>query len=123
MALIKDNHLAAYKNIKKIKKAIQNLKKKRIPVEIEVTSLKQFRAVISSNPDIIMLDNMTQSDMKKAVALNKKKAGKKILMEASGGITLKNIKTIAKTGVDRISIGALTHSAVNLDFSMDLKSL
>lgn len=125
MALIKDNHHAVYDNFQEINQAVRDFKQKeqRTLIEVEVTNLKQFRDVVKSGPDMVLLDNMTLSDMKKAVGINQKRRGPKILLEASGGITLTNIKAVARTGVDRISVGALTHSAVNVNFSMDIKPL
>lgn len=113
--LIKDNHLKVIGNIKeaieKAKNAHQLLK-----TEVEVKNLEEFKIALNSDVDVIMLDNMSLSDIKKAVKLNNKRAK----LEASGGINLDNIKEIAKTGVDYISIGAITHSARAVDISLKI---
>ncbi len=127
MILIKDNHLivsCAMRPAQCIKKIIKNIKKKlskNIKLEIEVKNLKEFQEALRENPDIIMLDNMKISDIKKAVALerNTHDAIRTTLIEASGGITLKNIRKIASCGVDMISIGALTHSVSSVDISLE----
>jgi nicotinate-nucleotide pyrophosphorylase (carboxylating) len=114
MVLIKDNHIAAAGSITK---AMQKVKLKTDKkVEIEVGSLKELEEALSLWPDMIMLDNMSISDMKKAV----KMVDGKILLEASGGITLDNVGKVASTGVDFISVGAITHSVTSLDVSLDI---
>ena len=122
MVLIKDNHRAACYKDMTIKEIIAIFRKKtKVPVEIEVDNLEQFKQALSANPDFILLDNMTFAQMKKAVELNKNKPQrKKVLLEASGGITLKNVHKVAQAGVDRISIGALTHSHKAIDVSMEI---
>ena len=88
---------------------------------MEVDNLSQFKQIINAKPDMILLDNMTLSQIKAAVNHVKKLKGKKKpLLEASGGVTLKNVRTIAKTGVDRISVGALTHSVRAINVSMEI---
>ncbi|RKX18827.1 MAG: carboxylating nicotinate-nucleotide diphosphorylase [Candidatus Zixiibacteriota bacterium] len=114
MVLIKDNHITAAGGIKQVLTRVQNIKYK---VEIEVANLKQLKTVLDYQPDIIMLDNFKISQLSKAVKMIKSKSPR-IKVEASGGINLENIRTIAKTGVDYISIGALTHSAKAVDLSM-----
>jgi len=125
MVHIKDNHLAAYDIQSSIHEAIKKLKrltKKRIVVEVD--TIKQFKEVLLAQPDIILLDNMSAATTRKAVLINKKRKGKKkVLLEASGGINQKNVRAIASTGVDRISIGRLTHSKKAIDVSLDLFSL
>jgi len=121
MVLIKDNHLMANKKVLAIKDAIKLLRKKtKKKIEVEVDYMYQYKEALESDPDIIMLDNMSVKEIKKAVAL-REKLKKKILLEASGGITLKRVRTIARTGVDLISIGALTHSSKDIDFSIEIK--
>ncbi|MBI4358602.1 MAG: nicotinate-nucleotide diphosphorylase [Candidatus Omnitrophica bacterium] len=99
-------------------------KRRRIPVEVEVESLAELVHLLEADVrlDRILLDNFAVSDLKKAVLLVRK-ANPEIKLEASGGITLKNVKAVAQTGVHRISIGALTHSASSLDFSLVLSKL
>lgn len=87
-------------------------------VEVEVDTLDQFDEVVSAGPDLILLDNMGPADLREAVARRNARAAA-IQLEASGGISLATIRQVAETGVDRISIGALTHSAVSLDFGLD----
>ena len=85
-------------------------------IEVEVETLEQLREAIEAGADIVMLDNMTPSEMAEAVRIVDGRA----LTEASGGITLDNVKEVAATGVDRISVGALTHSVTGLDISLEL---
>ena len=90
-------------------------------VEIEVTNLREFRAALKGQPDIILLDNWRLTDIRKTITLRDSKLetrNSKLLLEVSGGVTLKNVRAIAITGVDRISIGRLTHSAPSLDLSL-----
>ena len=113
--LIKDNHIAACGSISR---AVQKIKK-RVPhtlrIEVETDTLAQVRECLDCGVDIIMLDNMSPAMMAEAVAIIDGKA----LVEASGGVTLDTVETIARTGVDIISIGALTHSAPACDIGMD----
>ena len=87
-------------------------------VEIEVDALDQYREVLPSHPDIILLDNMTLSQLREAVALRDVTAAP-VQLEASGGVRFDTVRAIAETGVDRISVGALTHSATTLDIGLD----
>lgn len=87
-------------------------------VEIEVDTLDQLRMVLPEGPDIVLLDNMTPAQLREAVALRNATAPD-VQLEASGGVNLTTIGTIARTGVDRISVGALTHSAIGFDFGLD----
>ncbi len=114
--LVKDNHWEAIKSLAPLKRV-----KGKIPVEVEVASLKQLANLLRRDfiPDRILLDNFSVPALRQAVQVVQK-TRKKIALEASGGITLKNVRQIAQTGVDRISIGALTHSAPALDFSLTL---
>jgi nicotinate-nucleotide pyrophosphorylase (carboxylating) len=125
--LIKDNHLRAsgcvkgqrvkgakiYRLIKKIRKSTKR------PIEVEVETLSEFLMVARAGPDIIMLDNFALNDLKKAVMVRDQQyPGLKL--EASGGITEKTIFKIARSGVDFISVGAITHSYKAIDFSLEL---
>jgi len=88
------------------------------PVEVEVESIAEFKEWLDWRPAIILLDNMPTELLQKAVDLrNRRQPG--VLLEASGGVTLQTVRAIAETGVDRISIGALTHSAPALDIALD----
>jgi len=118
MAMIKDNHLVACKGQAMVD-VINNLKEKiKTKIVVEVDTLDQLKEILPSKADIILLDNMTPRQIVQAVGM-RNKAKSPILLEASGGITLKNIKKYAATGVDRISIGALTHSRQVLDISLE----
>lgn len=118
MVLVKDNHLMAT-GFSDLAAAIADLRKKRpkIRVELEADRLDQVRGFVGiKGVDVILLDNMSPALMREAVAMGK---GTKIKFEASGGVTLKNVRRIASTGVDYISVGALTHSARAIDLSLD----
>lgn len=120
MVLIKDNHLKAIGPKVKPQWIIKEIRKKLshpIKLEIEVGNLKEFRSALVARPDIIMLDNMEISSIKRAVKLSK---GAKTRLEASGNITLKNVRNIARCGVDMISIGSLTHSVKTTDISLEI---
>jgi nicotinate-nucleotide pyrophosphorylase (carboxylating) len=125
--LIKDNHLKAVNlrtknefNEKKFSELISKIRKSTsLKIEAEVETLDEFKIVIKYEPDIIMLDNFKLSSLKKAVIF-RNKFYPHIKLEASGGINLKNAKEIAKTGVDYISIGAITHSSKSIDFSLEI---
>jgi nicotinate-nucleotide pyrophosphorylase (carboxylating) len=119
MVLIKDNHLAAGSGLSGFANAIQRLRQERpgIRIEVEADRLEQVRSFVEiEGIDVILLDNMKPSEMREAVAFGKKK----VKFEASGGVTLKTVRQIAATGVDYISVGALTHSARAIDFSLEL---
>lgn len=136
MVMIKDNHIevtrsplrlrsgqAGHKvtSLKNILKQNRNKIPKGMKIEIEVENLKQFKEVLNEMPDIIMLDNMSVSQIKEAVRLRNNLSGNyKPLLEASGGITLVNVKNYASTGVDMISVGALTHSIDSADVSLEI---
>jgi nicotinate-nucleotide pyrophosphorylase (carboxylating) len=115
--LIKDNHLALAGDLKA---AVQHARKKAprgFTVEVETTCMKEIKAALLAQADIILLDNMTIPRLKEAVLLIDGQA----TTEASGGVHLNNVREIASTGVDFISIGALTHSAPAVDMNMDIK--
>jgi nicotinate-nucleotide pyrophosphorylase (carboxylating) len=118
MAMLKDNH-RVYCQGQGMNEVIKNLKKKIWKkIEVEVDSLDQLKEILNSKADIILLDNMSPAQVARAVQM-RQKAKSRILLEASGGITLKNVKLYAATGIDRISVGALTHSHQALDISME----
>jgi nicotinate-nucleotide pyrophosphorylase (carboxylating) len=113
--LIKDNHISANQNLVNIvKKAIKNRKGKKITVEID--NLNQLKEIIGLKFDRILFDNMTPTVLRKGVKLSKKLYE----TEASGNVTLKNVKKIALTGVDRISVGAITHTVTALDIKLEI---
>jgi nicotinate-nucleotide pyrophosphorylase (carboxylating) len=136
--LIKDNHLAfgheepggaAYSPAEAVRKAKTFLAQqaavplpggpnRKMLIEIEVDSLEQLREVLPELPDIVLLDNMSPDMLREAVSLRNEK-GYASQLEASGGINLQTVRAVAESGVDRISCGALTHSAVCLDVALD----
>jgi len=120
--LIKDNHLETLRsqglNIKEIVAKVKQNAPHRLPVEIEVRTVSEALEAAEAEVDIIMLDNMNLEDMRKAVESIHGRA----LIEASGGITLDNVRAVAETGVNYISIGALTHSARALDINLELET-
>lgn len=122
MVLVKDNHLAVNSGSEAFAKAVRKVREARpnIQIEVEADTLEQVRAFLEIDGiDIILLDNMKPAQIREAIALGKDK----VKFEASGGVTLKNIRQIAAIGVDYISIGALTHSARAIDFSLELTPL
>ncbi|HYV37275.1 MAG TPA: carboxylating nicotinate-nucleotide diphosphorylase [Gemmataceae bacterium] len=122
--LIKDNHLAAVAHnvlLTDVVKKAQDFAKQKVPVEVEVEALSQLERVLPLRPTIVMLDNMSAEQMRAAVAMRNKMAPG-VLLEASGGVTLLTVRAIAETGVERISVGALTHSAPALDIALDYLS-
>lgn len=120
MVLIKDNHIAILRRrglgIADIVLQARNKTPRNIKVEIETTSPIEAAQAAEAGADVVMLDNMSLDQMRQAVSL----IGHKAIVEASGGVSLDNVRMIAETGVDWISVGALTHSARALDISMDL---
>lgn len=121
MILIKDNHLSILKDssIRKIIKLAKMKKPKSVKIEVEVNNFKQYRDASLANPDIIMLDNMSVKDVRRIVKFRK---DYKLhhLLEVSGNIDSDNVISYAAAGVERISIGALTHSAKAVDFSLKI---
>ncbi len=113
MILIKDNHIRVAESITE---AAKKAKQSSLTVEVETTNLKEVQEALDVNADIIMLDNMTNEEMKKAVKLVNKRAK----LEASGNMNLERVKQIANIGLDFISVGAITHSAPNLDLSLEI---
>ncbi len=115
--MIKDNHIQA---VGGIQKAVSTLRQKvphTLKIEVEVENLQQLQEALEARADIILLDNMDAASMRKAVEIVNGQA----LLEASGGVNEENIVEIAKTGVDFISCGALTHSAPSLDISFKIQ--
>ncbi len=120
--LIKDNHLEALclgqEGIPQAVQAARDKVGESVPLEIEVDTLDQLDRALTCGPDMVLLDNMAPDLLREAVR-RRNAAAPKILLEASGGVTLATIRPIAETGVDRISVGALTHSAPALDIALD----
>lgn len=116
--MVKDNHLTACGTLIKLQAALDAIHKAlpKMKLQLEAASLEQFAAFLTlRHVDSVLLDNMTPAQLKKAVKLN---AGR-LYLEASGGITLKTIRRFAETGVNAISVGALTHSAGSIDLSLE----
>lgn len=113
--LVKDNHLRAAGSISKAVESVRETTD--LPIEVECDTLEQVSEALDSGADAILLDNMSLDELRSAVAL----AGGRVRLEASGGITLDTVRAVAETGVDEISVGALTHSARSLDVSLELK--
>jgi nicotinate-nucleotide pyrophosphorylase (carboxylating) len=124
MALLKDNHRALAARPGDLARVVSELHRKtNKPVEVEVDTLGELIQVLTASPEMVMLDNMSIADLKRAVKIVRGlPLAKRPLLEASGGVTLKKIKAIARTGVDRISIGALTHSRYVIDISLEITS-
>ncbi len=116
MVLIKDNHIAAAGSISAAVTAVQSRNRQKLPVEVEVTSLAELTEALSLPVDRILLDNMSLEDMAESVRL----AAGRVPLEASGGVTLQTVADVAQTGVNFISVGALTHSVKALDISLDV---
>jgi nicotinate-nucleotide pyrophosphorylase (carboxylating) len=121
--LIKDNHIAAGRSrglsLRDVLLAAREGAPHTQRIEVETTNMAEVREAVEAGADVILLDNMTPEQMAAAV----KEIGGRALTEASGGITLANVRSIAETGVDIISSGALTHSAKALDISLDLETV
>jgi nicotinate-nucleotide pyrophosphorylase (carboxylating) len=135
--LIKDNHLAVLPEPRSIAQAIRQArrgawsgnhaptgfgdrapKEGSVPVEVEVETLEQLDEALGAQPDMVLLDNMSLDQLREAVR-RRNAAAPNVLLEASGGVTLATVRAIAETGVDRISVGGLTHSAPALDIALD----
>lgn len=121
MVLVKDNHIEAAK-LENIIKRVRKKISRKIKIEVEVKNLREFREVLKLKPDIIMLDNMKLADIKKAVKIRRSGLHVKgrTLLEASGGVNLRNVRSVAATGVDMVSVGELTDSVKSVDISLEL---
>jgi nicotinate-nucleotide pyrophosphorylase (carboxylating) len=120
--LIKDNHLAALGRTPDVVARTVALARamhgEKVPLEIEVDTLEQLEVALTAAPDIVLLDNMPPAVLREAV-VRRNAVAPKVLLEASGGISLASLRAIAETGIDRVSLGALTHSAKALDIGLD----
>jgi len=116
-AMLKDNHIDAYGGITPAVSALREKIGHTVKIEVEVRTLEELREALENNVEIIMLDNMNCAEMKQAVEITDGKA----LLEASGNITSENIREVAETGVNIISLGALTHSVKCFDVSMKIR--
>jgi nicotinate-nucleotide pyrophosphorylase (carboxylating) len=117
MFLVKNNHIDRAGSIRA---AVERIRSRNTPqkIMVEVRNQEELDEALETRPDFIMLDNMSLQDMRRAV---ERTAGR-VPLEASGGITLQNVREVAETGVDRISVGALTHSVKSMDISMHMKA-
>lgn len=113
-AMLKDNHIDAYGGITAAVSALRKKAGHMLKIEVETRSLAELEEALACGADVIMLDNMSCADMKRAVEITNGRAK----LEASGNVTLENIREVAETGVDIISLGALTHSVTAFDISM-----
>lgn len=120
--LIKDNHVAAGGGVKKVIERARAGASNFLKVEVEVGSFDQLKEAIEAEPDLILLDNFDAAGLKKCVEIVRA-SGKKIPLEASGGVTLERVGELAATGVDFLSSGSLTHSAPAADLSLELSLL
>ena len=120
--LIKDNHIAVAGGVIPALRAAKASVGHLVKIEIEVDTLAQLGEVISEGADVVLLDNMSTDMLREAVRMVANTAARngKLLCEASGGVNLKTVRAIAETGVDLISVGALTHSASVLDLGLDI---
>jgi nicotinate-nucleotide pyrophosphorylase (carboxylating) len=115
-AMLKDNHIDAYGGIENAVKALREKIGHMVKIEVEVRNEQELNEALNAQADVIMLDNMTVEQMKRCVEI----AGGRAVLEASGNITLDNMAEVAKTGVDIISVGALTHSVKAFDISLKI---
>ena len=123
MVLVKDNHLMCLADSFRFAEAVNRVRAERpgMRIEVECDDLRQVRAILkAAEVDLILLDNMRPAQLREAVALGK---GRNVKFEASGGVTLKNVRVVAATGVDFISIGALTHSVKAIDLSLEVTNV
>lgn len=115
---VKDNHWHSAKNVQDLKRKVRKLHAKNVVLEIEEKHLKEIKVILEARPAVILLDNFSISNIKRAVKLIRRYS--KSAIEVSGGVSIKNVRRIAKTGVDRISVGAITHSPRAFDFSIEV---
>ena len=120
MAMIKDNHIKMAGGIAKAVEQVRSSIPSDIKIEVEATNLEEVQQAIEAGADIIMLDNMSNSAMTEAVAVIRK-ADKGIKTEASGNMSIERLREVAETGVDYISVGALTHTVKGMDISMNIQ--
>lgn len=119
--LIKDNHIAIAGGVELAIERARAYAGHLVMVEVEVDTLTQFAEALEAEPDVVLLDNMSLAEFKKAVVMNKKHNGGKIRLEASGNINIDTVKAIAQTGVDYISTSKITMAAPTLDLGLDIK--
>lgn len=116
--LIKENHIIAAGGIKSALRKAQEIAPPGVFIQIEVESLQELQEALAADAGMVLLDNFTLNQLLDAVALTRRQDGERVILEASGNITLKNVRQVAETGVDRISIGSLTKNIRAIDLSM-----
>lgn len=124
-ALVKDNHIAAAGGVEKAFSLIRAAAGS-LPIEIEVDTIEQLQVAIAAGADVVLLDNMPPDVMRHAVQVaadHRSRTGQDVLLEASGGLTLDNARSVAETGVHFISVGGLTHSSPILDIGLDFETI
>jgi nicotinate-nucleotide pyrophosphorylase (carboxylating) len=124
-ALVKDNHIVAAGGVAEAFALVRQTAPDMV-VEIEVDTLEQLHVALDAGADLVLLDNMAPSVMSEAVGISRQhtaRTGRRVLLEASGGLTLANAKDVAATGVNFISVGALTHSSPILDIGLDVQTV
>ncbi len=119
--LIKDNHIAVCGGVKEAIQAAKAYAGHLVKIECEVTTLDQLMDALMEHPDVILLDNMAPELLEKAVKINEAQGDRKVVLEASGGISLKTIRAVAETGVDYISTSKITMAAPTLDVGLDVE--
>lgn len=117
--LLKDNHIAVAGGVSEAVAAARAGAPHTLKIEVEVTNLDELTEALAAGADVVLLDNMSVEQLEKAVALG----GGRMLLEASGGVNLDTVADIAQTGVDLISVGALTHSATAVDISLEIQPI
>jgi nicotinate-nucleotide pyrophosphorylase (carboxylating) len=120
MVLIKDNHIAAAGGITAAVERVRAQNAPGLPIEVEVKTWAELEEAVALRPDRIMLDNMAPAEMRRAVEWVAGRTAGRVPLEASGGIDLDTVRAVAETGVDYISVGALTHSVTALDISLEV---
>jgi nicotinate-nucleotide pyrophosphorylase (carboxylating) len=120
--LIKENHVIAAGGVMQALQAVEKVTSPGLFVQVEVETLDDLQAALHAGAKMILLDNFDLEGLRNAVNLNKQAAGAAATLEASGGITLENVRAVAETGVDRISVGSLTKDIKAVDLSMRFTS-
>ncbi len=118
MVLVKDNHIEAAGGVREAVRRVLERNRDGLPVEVEVASLEELEAVVDLPVDRILLDNMPPRLLREAVVRVRRREAPRPLLEASGNVTLETVRAVAETGVDLVSVGALTHSARGVDLSL-----
>jgi nicotinate-nucleotide pyrophosphorylase (carboxylating) len=121
--LIKTNHIRAAGGIAKTIERARRFAPTTLKIEVEVKNLQEFHEALAAGADIIMLDNMSLEELRRAATIVKSAGGRGLMLEASGGVNLENVREIAATGVDFISVGALTHSVKAIDMHLEVLEL